>query len=130
MIKKRQKVQHEKGFVFGRSYKNYNITTFQNNLRNLDWSILYLLDNPNYDWNMLYKAILFETDRMCPQKIFKISYNRPVWLTQELIEIGRERDIAVRYARRRKHETAFTRARNIRNEYNRAIYITLNVITL
>ena len=57
-----------------------------------------------------------------PKKRFKISYNRRVWLTQELIEIGRDRDIAARYARRKKHEAAFARARNIRNEYNRAIY--------
>ena len=43
---------------------------------------------------MLYKAILFEIDKMCPKKRFKVSCNRPPWLTLELIEIGKERDVA------------------------------------
>ena len=122
MIKKRQKIKHERGYVIGRSYMNYNKIAFQNNLKNLDWSIIFLLDNPNEAWNMLYKAILLEADKMCPKRKIKISYNRPTWLTEELTEIGRERDIAFRYARRKKSEAAFAHARNLRNEYNREIH--------
>ena len=80
MIKKRQKIKHERGYVIGRSYMNYDKIAFQNNLKNLDWSILFLLDNPNDAWNMLYKAILLEADKMCPKRKIKISYNRPTWL--------------------------------------------------
>ena len=93
MIKKRQKIKHERGYVIGRSYMNYDKIAFQNNLKNLDWSIIFLLDNPNDAWNMLYKAILLEADKMCPKRKIKISYNRPTWLTEELTEIGREREI-------------------------------------
>ena len=93
MIKKRQTIKHERGYVIGRSYMNYDKIAFQNNLKNLDWSIIFLLDNPNDAWNMLYKAILLEADKMCPKRKIKISYNRPTWLTEELTEIGKEREI-------------------------------------
>ena len=43
MIKKRQKIPHERGYVYGRSYKYYDKIDYQNNLQNLDWSILYLI---------------------------------------------------------------------------------------
>ena len=59
---------------------------------------------------------------MCPKRKIKISYKRPTWLTEELTEIGRERDIAFRYARRKKSEAAFAHARNLRNEYNHEIH--------
>ena len=39
--------------------KNYNRNLFQENLRNLDWSIFDLLDNSEDMWSMIYKAILF-----------------------------------------------------------------------
>ena len=43
---------------------------------------------------------------MCTKKSFKVSYNKPAWLPEELLEIGRERDIAFRYTRRKKCEAS------------------------
>ena len=45
---------------------------FQRNLRKLDWSILDLLDNVDDMWSMIYKAINYEVNLMCPYKRIKI----------------------------------------------------------
>ena len=59
--------------------------------------------------------------QMCPVRIFKVNYNRPMWLIQELIELGRERDIALSLVRTKEKNWGFfhTCAKNLRNEYNR-----------
>ena len=77
MIKKRQKIQHKKRYVLGRTYTNYDKTIFQINLQNLDWTILYVLKYPNDAWKMSFKAIVFEANKMSPVRRFKVNYNRP-----------------------------------------------------
>ena len=69
--KKRKHIVREKNYVYCRSYRNYNKDIFQRNLRKLDWSILDLLDNVDDMWSMIYKAINYEVNLMCPYKRIK-----------------------------------------------------------
>ena len=47
LVKKRMKIRHSKETVTGKSYKNYNRERFMANLSQLDWTVLYLLDDPD-----------------------------------------------------------------------------------
>ena len=98
----------EKTHVYCRSYKNYNRNLFQENLRNLDWSIFDLLDISEDMWSMIYKAILFEVNHMCPYKKTKISVNRPEWMNRELLEYEIHRDTLFRI---------YNRSKTLYNEY-------------
>ena len=81
IIKKGKRTVREKTYVYSRSYKNYDKKKLQGNLKNLDWSIFDLPDNVD-DMYMIYKAIEYEVNRMCPYKKFKITTNRPEWMTK------------------------------------------------
>lgn len=61
-------------------------------LENLDWSIFDLLEDVDDMWLMLYNAIKFEVDKMWPIVRSKINITKPVWFSQELYEISKERD--------------------------------------
>ena len=75
IIKKRKNIIREKKYVYCRSYKNYDKNIFQSKLKNLDWTIFNLLDNVDDMWNMIYKAIEYEVNLMCPYKKTKITNN-------------------------------------------------------
>ena len=108
----------EKTHVYCRSYKNYNRNLFQENLRNLDWSIFDLLDNSEDMWSMIYKAILFEVNHMCPYKKTKISVNRPEWMNRELLEYEIHRDTLFRIYNRSKTQNNYDKASYARKVYN------------
>ena len=115
LIKKRTKDIKNNEWIEGRSYKYYDRELLMRNLKDLDWSILPLLKDPNEAWEMIYKAILYEIDRMCPFRKFKINTLRPKWYTPELAEQAKERDRLARRARKLKTQESwevFTRARN------------------
>ena len=58
LVKKRVKIRHSKETVTGRSYKNYDRERFMANLSQLDWKVLYLLEDPYVAWGMVLKAII------------------------------------------------------------------------
>ena len=118
LVKKRVKIRHSKVTSTGRSYKNYNREMFMTNLSQLDWSILYLLDDPEKAWNMVLKAIIYEADIQCPIKKFKVKTSRPEWLSLELIEMARDRDVFARLAKRKNDAEHWQIFRGKRNEYN------------
>ena len=118
IVKKRKHIVGEKKYVYCRSYRNYNKDIFQENLRKLDWSILDLLDNIEDMWCMIYKAIEYEVNCMCPYKRIKISINRPEWMNRELLEYEIHRDILFRVYKRSKTQINYHRASHARKVYN------------
>lgn len=71
-----------------------------NNLAELDWSVLDLLDDVDMMWGMIYKALLYEIDEMCPYCFVKIKKDCPIWFTNTLSEASRKRDILFNSYRR------------------------------
>ena len=106
IIKKRKNIIREKKYVYCRSYKNYDKNIFQSKLKNLDWTIFDLLDNVDDMWNMIYKAIEYEVNLMCPYKKTKITNNRPEWMTRELMEFEMHRDTLFRIYHRNRSQIA------------------------
>ena len=72
-------------------------------------------------WNMIYKAILYEVNRMCPYKKFKITTNRPEWMTKELQELEIHRDALFKIHKRKKSQSTYDRACQARKTYNKMV---------
>ena len=130
LIKKRKKSAKINTWVEGRSYKHYDRELFMQKLRDLDWSILPLLKDPNEAWKMIYGAILYEIDKMCPFRKFKINALRPKWYTQELAEEAKERDRLARRAKRLKTPESWERFTRARNKFNLDIKNAKNNYTI
>ena len=81
----------------------------------LDWSILDILDNIDDMWCMIYNAIKYEVDLMCPYKRIKISVNRPEWMNRELLEYEVHRDILFKVYKRNKTQNNCDRASHAQN---------------
>ena len=101
--------------VCGRTYRHYDRGNFMSNLRQLDWSVMPLLNNPNDIWNMINSALTYEVDKSCPIHECYVKNNLPEWYTHELMEESRDRDILLRLAKQHQdnyHWNRFIEARN------------------
>ena len=88
---KKVKSPNEKVDFKGRSCKNLNKDIVENMLRNVDWATF-----ANYDvdscWNYLLQNIMDILENVCPKFFFTFAKNRPSWLTNDLINLMKERD--------------------------------------
>lgn len=96
---------------------------FSETLVNLDWSTIDLLDDVNLAWDMIYKGILIEVNKLCPYKEFKVRSNRPAWFNTTLINWGYDRDILHRNYRRSgsSNKDIYNRLTEKRKEFNREV---------
>ena len=83
----------------GRSYKNYNQVVFQNNLLEKDWNELYTNNDVNQAWNIMLTNIMITIDRMCPLKKYKIAKAKEPWVTNEILEMIKDKDRLLRRAK-------------------------------
>ena len=130
IIKRRIHNNKNKIWVEGRSYKNYDRDLFMHKIANLDWSILALLNDPNEAWHMIYKAIVYEADIMCPIRKFKVNTLKPDWYTLDLLQQARERDRLARLAKRHKTQESWGKFTTARNKFNSDIKAAKNDYTL
>ena len=105
----------------GRSYIKYNKADFQGELQDLDWAEYFALQDPNAIWDFLKSAILKVLDPLCPLKTFCVPEAREPWVTNEVLEIIRDKDKLMRRARRTGSEEHWVRARRARNEVGRQV---------
>ena len=101
----------------GRSYKNLNKDVVENMLNNIDWTTY-----PNLDvdscWDFMMSKILHILDAVCPEKHFKFAKNRPNWLTNDLINLMKERDRSLKAYLKSKSENDKKEMRRLRNLVN------------
>ena len=89
----------EKQFT-GRFYRFYDRDNFQNNIINVDWKSFYTARDVITCWDILEANILATIDAMCPVKHFKVSHSNDPWITNELLEEIRDKDLALKRARK------------------------------
>ena len=102
----------------GRSYKNYNKNTFCENLTRLDWNEYYACNNPNNAWKFMVNHIVYTLDKMCPLKGFKIAQEKEPWISNEILEIIKDKDRLLRRAKNGNTEQDWDIAKNCRNRTN------------
>ena len=103
LIRKKVKSPNEKIDFKGRSYKNLNKDVVENMLRNVDWATFANFDIDSC-WNYLLENIMDILDNVCPEKKIKFAKNRPSWLTNDLINLMKERDRLLKVYQKSKQE--------------------------
>ena len=106
----------------GRSYKNYDEKLFCLQLLQEDWVEYYSSRNVDVAWNILYNKILLIADRMCPLKRYKVAQANDPWITNEILEMIKDKDRLLRKAKKRKLAADWENAKLARNNTNAIIH--------
>ena len=118
--KKMPSLKIKKSFV-GRSYRNYIKEDFQDSIINVDWTSFYASRDTIKCWDIMEATIINVIDKMCPIKTFKVSASQDPWITNELLEEIRDKDLALKKARRTHRDDHWSFARNERNRVGRLV---------
>ena len=105
----------------GRSYRNYVKEDFQGQLIDANWEVFYNEQDPETCWRIMAGIILKYIDIMCPLKTFNVKANMDPWITNELLEEIRDKDLLLKRARRTKLHADWGAAKNARNRVGRQI---------
>ena len=90
-IRKKVKEKYNKIDFKGRSYKNLNKETVHGILEDIDWTLFAQMGVDDC-WDYLYNNMKSILNKLCPEKNFKFAKNKPVWISNDLINIMKERD--------------------------------------
>ena len=100
----------------GRLYKNYNENLFLQKLSLSDWDAFYQCNDPNEAWNIFENKILGIIDVMCPVKKFHVRHLKDPWISQEILEAIKDKDMLLSLAKRTNKIDDWFIARRRRNE--------------
>ena len=113
--KKKIKIKTEKIPFKGRSYVNYDKDLILQRLSDYDWDEINELDNPTDMWNYLIQKIKEILNEMCPLKGFRVKNSGKPWITNELLEQIKDKDRALRRAKKSNNPEHWKIARRLRN---------------
>ena len=100
----------------GRSYRNYNRENFQKNIRDSNWVNFDESATVTGKWEIFENIIRENIDIMCPLKNFKIKQKKEPWITNELLELIKDKDLMLRRAKKRKNQQLWIEAKRLRNQ--------------
>ena len=115
-IKKKLKDIPIKSSFYGRSYRDYDIHKFHENLDNQNWNLFEITDNPDLLWDYMLENIQNSIDDICPLKTFKIKKYKEPWISQELLELIKDKDTLLKKAKRTKLPGDWETAKRYRND--------------
>ena len=114
-------VKHNKIEFKGRSYRNYDVNIMQRRLMDENWEEFYETVNPSTQWEILQRKILGVIDDMCPIRSYRVNEVREEWITNEALEAIRDKDRALRKAKRTGRMGDWEIAKRLRNRVGRDI---------
>ena len=114
--RKHIKIKDKKKSFVGRSYKNYDQQNFINNLQNENWGKFENDNDPTILWNHFSNRIKSSIATTCPLKRFKVRITNKPSITNELMEQIKDKDRALKRAKRTKNNDDWRRARLLRND--------------
>ena len=115
--KHKPKIKEKLNFL-GRSYLDLDEQTFCTELLDHEWENLYNIKNVDVAWDY-YLGIIYEIiDLMCPLKEFNIKNKKDPWITNEMLESIRDKDILLRRAKLSNRDEDWEQARRARNIVN------------
>ena len=119
--RKRTSLHHAKVDFYGRSYRNYGKEELQLELLQGDWAPFYESNDPNWCWEFIENSVTGYLNRTCPLKKFKVKEVREPWVTNEILEEIKDKDRALKVARRSGAKEDWDRARRERNRVGRLV---------
>ena len=114
--RKKPNVISEKAKFTGRSYRKDDKDVFNAGLERQDWEVFDNANDPNLLWEIFKKNVLKVLDQCCPQKTFTIKKYKEPWITNELLELIKDKDLALGKAKKSRKNTDWDLARRLRNE--------------
>ena len=115
LTRKKAKFMKLKCNFIGRSYRNYDVASFQDRIINSNWDFLHSEDSLKKQWEDWLEIITREIDIMCPIKIFKIKQVKQPWISPRLLELIKDKDKALKAAKKSKDPELWAEAKRIRN---------------
>ena len=100
----------------GRSYRNYDPARFKQLIRESNWDLFDHANDPDSAWRCMLQNIRTIIDQMCPVKKFRIKKPKDFWLTHEILEYIKDKDHALKRAKRTNNIDDWTNARYMRNQ--------------
>ena len=105
----------------GRSYKNYVKEDMQDFLINNDREQFFATRDPSLCWDILVSRIRDYLNNSSPQKVFRVREIREPCITNEIIEEVKDKDRALREAKRSGLREDWVRAKVERNRVGRLV---------
>ena len=121
VVRKKLKIKYNTINTYGRSYKNYNPTDFQQLLADHDWSNLDGIEDPTQYWKSLLDGISSEVEKICPLKKMVLRDFGDPWITREIVEVLKDKKRLFLKAKKSKMPEDFKIARNARNSANKMV---------
>ena len=118
IVHKKARDKRESVEFKGRSYRNFSKDEFRKRITQIDWKVFYEMDDPTLAWDFIQKHIFLILDNMCPIKSYRIKNYRPEWMSNELIELIKDRDYFYKKAKRTGDSDAWNVAKFLRNVAN------------
>lgn len=115
IVKKKEREEKKSIFICGRSYSNFDEESFKIDIQNIDVNLLFNDSDPNVVWSKMISHIMKIADYHCPVRQLKITPSRPGYLSDELIELMKDRDLAFKSARRLNDDDSWANARELRS---------------
>ena len=113
--RKKAKIKKVKCTFTGRSYRNYNRNVFQNEITNADWTLFNNEPTVKGKWKEMLNIIYKSIDTMCPVKTFRVKQEKEQWITPPLLELIKDKDNAMKRAKRRNDPELWKIAKSLRN---------------
>lgn len=117
LIRKKERLSHERTEVKCRSFKNFNLENFRNDLAKFKFEDIYAKD-VNTTWSAMWTHIVKICEIHCPYVVFSAKSKLP-FIDDDLLKKMKERDKAFARARQTKLATDMTYAKNLRQAITR-----------
>ena len=115
-VKKKKKDIPTKSNFQGRSYRNYDSRKLFELLDIQNWELFFQNDDPDVLWDIMMNSINVALDQLCPKKIFKIKKYKEPWISQELLELIKDKDLMLKKAKKSKLPEDWIIAKRYRND--------------
>lgn len=110
-----------KGTFMGRDYSQLSTDEFKQNLESMPLYEIFAEPNPEIAWDIYYNIIMKIIDKHCPTRMFTITKKKPPYITNEIIQLSRNRQKLFNKAHKTKDDNDWERAVSARSEANTAI---------
>ena len=118
LVRKKQRSVSKNVEFSGRSYLKYSIDNLRIMLNDFHWHDFYSLTDVNALWKIFLSRLVKCLDKLAPIRKFKFKKDRPIWFTDELMELIKDKDTLMNRALKTNDPVDKAIARNARNRSN------------
>ena len=104
--------------IRARSYRNFSVSAFLDDLDKAPWHTVEACDNPDMAWDIFQNLFISICDKHAPFKNMKIPNNPPPWFNDDYLSLRRDLIASKSRAEKSKLATDWDIFRAIRNKLN------------